>query len=45
MTQPTLNEYFTLTNDLLFKLIVSSIPHSKNKDVGSTMVFPLILKP
>ena len=41
MTQPTLNEYFTLTNDLLFKLIVSSVPHSMNKDVGSTMVFSI----
>lgn len=41
MTQPTLNEYFTLTNDLLFKLIVSSVPHSINKDVGSTMVFSI----
>lgn len=41
MTQPTLNEYFTLTNDLLFKLIVSSVPHSMNKDVESTMVFSI----
>ena len=39
MPEPSLNEYFNLTNDLLFKLIISSLPHSMNKNVGSTMVF------
>ena len=41
MPEPSLNEYFNLTNDLLFKLIISSLPHSMNKNVGSTMVFTI----
>ena len=39
MSEPYLNEYFTLTNDLLFKLVVSSLPYVLHHANGSAMVF------
>ena len=34
MNQPSLNEYFTLTNDLLFKIIFSGYPGERDPLTG-----------
>ena len=39
-----LNEYFTLTNDLVFKLVMTSLPHALGKAESPALVFLSIRK-
>ena len=41
MQQLLLNEYFTLTNDLVFKLVMTSLPHALGKAESPALVFSI----
>ena len=41
MQQLLLNEYFTLTNDLVFKLVMTSLPHDLGKAESPALVFSI----